>query len=240
MTNLAPPASPASRPRGSLGSRLLESVVGALDTVFSRVQRFTGVTGMAYIFVAPNMLVFSIFVLFPMLFNFVYTFTGSDKLFLNQRPYVGAANLERLFDCGDFLRPATCNEDLFASAVLNTARLRRFASGGDDRRVAVDGGCAERADTGARLFPQRCSFIRCCCRRFVVAMILALDAAGKWLVQRLHCRAGRRENALFDRPQLGALLGGDGQRLVADGLLHADSAGGLAGDSSGFVRGGGD
>ena len=66
------------------------------------------------------MIVFSIFVLFPMVFNFIYTFTGSDKLFLDQRPYVGAANLERLFDCGDFLRPATCDEDLFAAAVLNT------------------------------------------------------------------------------------------------------------------------
>ena len=52
---------------------------------------------MAYIFVAPNMIVFSIFVLFPMLFNFVYTFTGSDKLFpQTSGPYVGAANLERL------------------------------------------------------------------------------------------------------------------------------------------------
>lgn len=100
---------------------LLDNFVGLLDGLFSRVQRFTGVTGMAYVFVAPNMLVFSIFVLFPMLFNFVYTFTGSDRLFLEQRPYVGAANLERLFDCQDFLRPVTCDEDLFASAVLNTA-----------------------------------------------------------------------------------------------------------------------
>ncbi len=102
-------------------NRLIESFVSVFDGLFNRIQQFTGVTGMAYVFVAPNMLVFSVFVLFPMLFNFVYTFTGSDKLFLNQRPYVGAANLERLFDCGDFLRPATCDEDLFASAVLNTA-----------------------------------------------------------------------------------------------------------------------
>ncbi len=100
---------------------LLDNFVGLLDGLFSRIQRFTGVTGMAYVFVAPNMLVFSVFVLFPMLFNFVYTFTGSDRLFLDQRPYVGAANLERLFDCQDFLRPVTCDEDLFASAVLNTA-----------------------------------------------------------------------------------------------------------------------
>ncbi|MCY3866658.1 MAG: ABC transporter permease subunit [Chloroflexi bacterium] len=99
----------------------VDAIVSLFDGLFSRIQKFTGVTGMAYIFVAPNMIVFSIFVLFPMLFNFVYTFTGSDKLFLSQRPYVGAANLERLFDCGDFLRPATCDEDLFAAAVLNTA-----------------------------------------------------------------------------------------------------------------------
>ena len=102
-------------------NRFVESFVNIFDGLFNRIQSFTGVTGMAYVFVAPNMLVFSVFVLFPMLFNFVYTFTGSDKLFLNQRPYVGAANLERLFDCGDFLRPATCDEDLFAAAVLNTA-----------------------------------------------------------------------------------------------------------------------
>ena len=102
-------------------NRLVEGFVNIFDGLFNRIQKFTGVTGMAYVFLTPNMLVFSVFVLFPMLFNFVYTFTGSDKLFLNQRPYVGAANLERLFDCGDFLRPATCDEDLFASAVLNTA-----------------------------------------------------------------------------------------------------------------------
>ncbi len=100
---------------------LLDGFVSLFDGLFNRIQKFTGVTGMAYVFVAPNMLVFSVFVLFPMLFNFVYTFTGSDKLFLNQRPYVGAANLERLFDCENFLRPSTCNEDLFAAAVLNTA-----------------------------------------------------------------------------------------------------------------------
>ena len=111
----------ASRPARSPLALFVDAVVSLFDGFFARVQRFTGVTGMAYIFVAPNMIVFSIFVLFPMLFNFVYTITGSDKLFLDQRPYVGAANLERLFDCRDFLRPATCDEDLFASAVLNTA-----------------------------------------------------------------------------------------------------------------------
>ena len=102
-------------------NRIIDIFVGLFDGLFNRIQKFTGISGMAYVFLLPNMIVFSVFVLFPMVFNFVYTFTGSDKLFLQQRPYVGAANLERLFDCGDFLRPATCDEDLFVAAVLNTA-----------------------------------------------------------------------------------------------------------------------
>ena len=100
---------------------LANAVINLLDKFFTPLQKLVGVRGMAYVFVLPNMLVFSIFVLFPMVFNFVYAFTGSDNLFLDQRPYVGAANIERLFDCEDFLRPTTCDEDLFMSAVLNTA-----------------------------------------------------------------------------------------------------------------------
>ena len=106
---------------GHLLGAVTQALMNGLDGLFARVQKITGVTGMAYVFVIPNMIVFSVFILFPMIFNFFYTFTGSDRLFLDQRPFVGAANLERLLDCGDFLRPATCDEDLFAAAVLNTA-----------------------------------------------------------------------------------------------------------------------
>jgi len=116
--------SPYKHARGgfkSLLSLIGNAVINLLDTFFTPLQKRVGIRGMAYVFVLPNMLVFSIFVLFPMVFNFVYAFTGSDKLFLDQRPYVGTANLTRLFDCEDFLRPTTCDEDLFMSAVLNTA-----------------------------------------------------------------------------------------------------------------------
>ena len=116
MTNKTPAAH-----FGHLLGAVTQALVNGLDGLFARVQKVTGVTGMAYVFVIPNMIVFSVFILFPMIFNFFYTFTGSDKLFLDQRPFVGAANLERLLDCDDFLRPATCDEDLFAAAVLNTA-----------------------------------------------------------------------------------------------------------------------
>lgn len=96
-------------------------VVGLVDSLLMPLQRRIGVRGMAYVFVLPNMLVFSIFILFPMLFNFVYAFTGSDNLFLEQRPYVGTENVERLFDCENFFQPSTCDEDQFARAVVNTA-----------------------------------------------------------------------------------------------------------------------
>jgi alpha-1,4-digalacturonate transport system permease protein len=95
-------------------------VIAIMDRIMEPLQQRIGVRGMAYIFILPNMIVFSTFVLLPMLINFVYSFTGSDNLFLEQRPFVGTENIARLFDCDDFLQPNTCNEDLFARAVINT------------------------------------------------------------------------------------------------------------------------
>jgi alpha-1,4-digalacturonate transport system permease protein len=76
---------------------------------------------MAYFFVVPNLLIFGVFILFPMVLNFGYAFTGGDNLFLSERPYVGTANLEQLFTCQNYLEPNTCREDLFIRAVTNTA-----------------------------------------------------------------------------------------------------------------------
>lgn len=100
---------------------LARGAVNLLDAIMTPLQRRVGIKGMAYIFILPNMVVFSVFILFPMVVNFFYTFTGSDKLFLDQRPYVGTANIEKLFDCENFFDPNTCSEDLFARAVFNTA-----------------------------------------------------------------------------------------------------------------------
>lgn len=92
-----------------------------LDTIFSKLQDVIGIRGMAYFFVLPNLLIFSIFILGPMIMNFFYAFTGGDSIFLQDRPYVGAENLEMLFDCGDFFDPNSCREDLFIRAAGNTA-----------------------------------------------------------------------------------------------------------------------
>jgi alpha-1,4-digalacturonate transport system permease protein len=93
-----------------------------VDIVFTALQRVVGLRGMPYIFVLPNLLIFGIFILFPMLLNFVYAFTGGTEFFPDQRPWVGTANFEQLLDCENFLDPNTCREDLFWRAVFNTGR----------------------------------------------------------------------------------------------------------------------
>ena len=100
--------------------RLYDLAISLLDLIFGTLQRFLGVRGMPYIFVLPNLLIFGIFILFPMLLNFVYAFTGGISFMPFERPWVGTANFERLFDCANYLDPNSCGEDLFWRAVYNT------------------------------------------------------------------------------------------------------------------------
>ncbi|TPJ30428.1 MULTISPECIES: sugar ABC transporter permease [unclassified Mesorhizobium] len=83
-------------------------------------QRATGTGGMAAFFLAPNMAIFGIFVLVPLVINFFYSATSGTAYFLQDRTYVGLEQYQRLLDCGSYLDPATCREDLFWKAVHNT------------------------------------------------------------------------------------------------------------------------
>src|SRR5687768_5921957 len=94
----------------SLLFMLYSGVMTSLDLIFGNLQRAIGIRGMAYIFVLPNLLIFGIFVLFPMLLNFYYAFTGGTALFPAERPFVGTQNFEQLFDCGNFFDPNSCRE----------------------------------------------------------------------------------------------------------------------------------
>lgn len=84
-------------------------------------QRATGTGGMAAFFLAPNMAIFGVFVLVPLIINFFYSATSGTAYFLQDRTYVGLAQYQRLLSCGNYLDTATCREDLFWRAVHNTA-----------------------------------------------------------------------------------------------------------------------
>jgi alpha-1,4-digalacturonate transport system permease protein len=111
---------------GRLVGGALALAMNALDLVLEPLQRLIGVRRMAYFFLLPNLLIFGIFVLFPVGLNFYYAFTGGTALFPQDRPFVGARNYEVLFNCEDFTRPNTCSEDRFWRAVYNSFTFVTF------------------------------------------------------------------------------------------------------------------
>lgn len=100
-----------------------------LDYVLAPLQKLIGYKRMAYFFVLPNMLIFGIFILIPMLLNFYYGFTGGSSILLENRPVVGTANFEKIFTCKDFFAPNTCAEDLFWRGARNTTVFVVFQVG---------------------------------------------------------------------------------------------------------------
>ncbi len=98
----------------------LNFLVSFVNIFFAAIQRWFGLGSMPYVFALPNLLIFGIFILFPMLFNFVYATTGGIEFFPAERTWVGADNFNQLLTCENFFDPNTCREDLFWRAVSNS------------------------------------------------------------------------------------------------------------------------
>lgn len=98
----------------------------ALDPVLRLWQRRTGLGGMAAFFLLPNMAVFGVFVIVPLVLNFAYSFTGGAEILLGDRRFVGPEQYGRLLECQNYLVPLTCREDQFWNAVQNTAIFMTF------------------------------------------------------------------------------------------------------------------
>src|SRR5262245_5257091 len=96
-------------------------VMGVIDAPLRALQKRAGLTGMAAFFLFPNMAIFTIFVLLPLVINFVYSMTGGTAIFLDGRSFVGAEQYERLLTCANYLDANSCAEDRFWIAVRNTA-----------------------------------------------------------------------------------------------------------------------
>ncbi|MBB6180287.1 alpha-1,4-digalacturonate transport system permease protein [Rhizobium flavum] len=106
---------------GAIMMAPLNGLMTLADIPLRALQRLTGITGMAAFFLMPNMLIFGIFVLLPLAINFVYSMSGGTALFLSERSFVGLDQYQRLFQCGSYLDPMSCQEDAFWTAVGNTA-----------------------------------------------------------------------------------------------------------------------
>ncbi|MDR7123826.1 sugar ABC transporter permease [Pseudotabrizicola sp. 4114] len=91
-----------------------------LDTPLRLWQRLAGQNGMVAFFLLPNMAIFTVFVLLPLVINIAYSMTTGAALFLPERTYVGAAQFERLLRCTDYTDLMTCQEDQFWIALRNT------------------------------------------------------------------------------------------------------------------------
>lgn len=94
---------------------------GVIDRPLRLLQRRGGIGAMAAFFLLPNMAIFTLFVLVPLVLNFVYSMTAGTAVFLSARSFVGAEQYARLLSCTDYARPITCREDHFWIAVSNTA-----------------------------------------------------------------------------------------------------------------------
>lgn len=109
---------------------LYAGLMNLLGLVLEPLQRLIGSRSMPYVFLLPNLLIFGVFILFPMALNFYYAFTGGTALFPQERPFVGTQNFATLFDCGNYLNPATCTEDRFWRSLINTGKFVLFQVGG--------------------------------------------------------------------------------------------------------------
>ena len=99
---------------------LFTALMNGLEILIRPIERRLGIERIGYFFILPNLLIFGIFVLFPMLLNFYISFTSGTNIYPQDRAFVGTANFELLFDCQNVFEPNTCNEDLFWRGVFNT------------------------------------------------------------------------------------------------------------------------
>ncbi|MFT7058318.1 MAG: alpha-1,4-digalacturonate transport system permease protein [Pseudorhodobacter sp.] len=106
---------------GAVAMAPLAWLAGLLDRPLRLWQRWTGQSGMVAFFLIPNMAVFGIFVLLPLVINLAYSTTSGSALFLTDRTYVGADQYAQLLSCTDYSDPASCDEDHFWRALSNTA-----------------------------------------------------------------------------------------------------------------------
>lgn len=99
---------------------ILTPLMRIVEIPFLAAQRLLGINRLAWVFLAPNLILFGLFAFLPVILNVSYAMTGGDNVLLADRPNVGLRNFATLTDCENFLDPNSCREDKFWRAVWNT------------------------------------------------------------------------------------------------------------------------
>jgi alpha-1,4-digalacturonate transport system permease protein len=128
-------AAPAARfdpgkSRRDLLRRIAHLAPNLLELPMRFAQRGLGLRRMAWLFLAPNLLIFGLFTFLPIILNFFYATTGGANILLQDRPQVGAENFRTLLSCANYLDPSTCQKDLFWRAIFNTGAFVALQVGG--------------------------------------------------------------------------------------------------------------
>lgn len=109
---------------GGVASGALAPLFAAFMGLFERpmlwAQRRLGLGRIAWLFLAPNLVIFGLFTFLPIFLNFYYATTGGVQILPQERPFVGTANFRELLTCANYLDPNSCNKDLFWKSVYNT------------------------------------------------------------------------------------------------------------------------
>jgi alpha-1,4-digalacturonate transport system permease protein len=98
-----------------------QALLNLLEVPMRFAQRHLGQQRIAWLFLAPNLIIFGLFTFLPIILNFVYATTGGVQVLPGDRPWVGTDNFATLLACQSYLDPSTCAKDLFWKAVFNTA-----------------------------------------------------------------------------------------------------------------------
>lgn len=103
--------------------RVVEPILNVAERPMAWLQKKTGLTGVAWAFLLPNLVFFAAFAFIPLFLNFAYALTGGDNILLGDRPYVGGENFGVLLECENHFDPNTCEKDVFWRAVYNTIQF---------------------------------------------------------------------------------------------------------------------
>tara|TARA_R110002124_G_scaffold176026_1_gene343935 strand:- start:26331 stop:27395 length:1065 start_codon:yes stop_codon:yes gene_type:complete len=106
-----------TRPTGPLFGRFMSMLGWPLEMA----QRLAGSTGLPYLFLLPNMLIFGLFTFAPFFINMGFSVTEGQSINFESRDWAGADNLRRLLaEASIDTGMANQEDDKFLSAVAST------------------------------------------------------------------------------------------------------------------------